>query len=239
ISSKRIQFAVRGASCTHPHCFDRSSFLGLSKKAVNRCPFAFCGQKIRADDLVVDELFNDALQNTAPSVRDAELLNDSYQAVLADDTIEEVVNLDDDATGGGDYQAPSESEADPVLNIGAEVLEALHTALESVDSKLEAHKFAYLSDVRASFHELRSFAQQKFSTINAGEASPVQLSVAKELHERSTEVFQLAAKHLQKCHHSTNPERASKQWLHDLAHETVAPHSLIKERVLGAPRLNH
>ncbi|KAH7678319.1 hypothetical protein AAVH_41782, partial [Aphelenchoides avenae] len=124
---------------------------------------------------------------------------------------------------------------DPLLNIGTDVLEALHAALKSIDSKLEAHKFVYL---RTSFHELRSFAQQMFSTINAGEASPVQLSVAKELHERSTEVFQLAAKHLQKCHHSTNPERASKQWLHDLAHETVALHSLIKERLLGAPKLN-
>ncbi|KAH7698501.1 hypothetical protein AAVH_34405, partial [Aphelenchoides avenae] len=130
---------------------------------------------------------------------------------------------------------------EPMLSIGTEVHESLHDALTSIDSKLEAHKLAYLSDVRKSFHDMRDFVLQKFSTMQASESSAVRLSVAKELHALSTKVFQLAAKQLQKYQDSTNPERprasASKQWLHDIAHATVALHALIKERVLGAPKM--
>ncbi|KAH7712263.1 MIZ zinc finger family protein [Aphelenchoides avenae] len=241
ISNKRIQVPVRGENCTHPHCFDRSSFLRLNKKAINSCPFAFCGQKIRADGLVDDVLLNDALRNTTSSVREVELLHGSFKAVQGSEPHDEVVDLDD-APEVTESQLPHGSVADPELSVGADVLQALHAALKSIDIKLEAHNFAYLSEVRASFHDLHNFAQQKFSMLKDNKASSVQLSVARELHKRSTMVFQLAAKQLQKFQDSMNPERprasTAKQWLHDLAHETVALHSLIKQRVLGAPKQN-
>ncbi|KAH7713343.1 hypothetical protein AAVH_19298 [Aphelenchoides avenae] len=208
---------------------------------MDRCPFAFCGQEVRVDNLVVDGLFNKALRDTDPSVKEIELLDGSFKAVTSNETHRDVVYLDDDEPEIVDCQVPMESEVDPMLSVGTEVLESLHDALTSIDSKLEAHKLAFLSDVRTSFHDLRDFARQKFSAMQACEPSPVRLSVAKELHSRSTKVFQLAAKHLQKYQDSTNPERprasASKQWLHDIAHATVALHSLIKERVLGAPKM--
>lgn len=49
-----------------------------------------------------------------------------------------------------------------MLSVGKEVRESMHAALTSIESKLEAHKLAYLSDVRASFHDLRDFGQQNF-----------------------------------------------------------------------------
>ncbi|KAH7669881.1 hypothetical protein AAVH_42899, partial [Aphelenchoides avenae] len=56
ISCKRIETAARGVGCTDLHLFDLAAFLMQQSQAPFRdCLFSFCEQRIRLEDVAVDE----------------------------------------------------------------------------------------------------------------------------------------------------------------------------------------
>lgn len=61
----------------------------------------------------LSRLLNKALRDTAPSVKEIELLDGSFKAVTSNETHRDVMVLDDDAPDIVDCQVPMESEVCP------------------------------------------------------------------------------------------------------------------------------